>query len=474
MHRPGPRWIVATLAALAVLAALGPAQRLAPADAAEGQSGCAVPLLPAPGAGRHVAPGTLAAVAARSGLAPVALQTQAAGDASVWADTCGFVFFREASPVQGPPTGVHPAGKLPASLSRTFQLESRPGARLTIFLKFTGTTLTGSAFNADFGLPTIPVPPFSLAPPADTAFSDYELGEIQRAWQVVSEDFAPFDVNVTTRTPTADALDRTSAEDQHFGVTAYATRGGGPLQSLCSCGGLAYSNVFGAVGPTREYRLPALVFGGFSGETVGENLSHEIGHLFGLYHDGTALATYYEGRAPWAPIMGSGFSQPVSQWSAGEYLGATNLQDDLAVISRTAPLRADDHGDQAASATRIAPGTPVSGVVSSRGDVDAFTFTAAGPVTMAVTTQEVKANLDVGLTLLDASGRTIAKADPLASRVSSSRAQGLGVTWSGTLPRTASSYTVLLDGVGTGLPALPGRYSDYASLGAYRLLVTPR
>ena len=84
---------------------------------------------------------------------------------------------------------------------------------------------------------------------------------------------------------------------------------------------------------------------GKTGKNMGEAASHEIGHNFGLSHDATATASYYSGAAPWAPIMGVAYSQPVSQFSKGEYSGASTTQDDLAVIATGAPLRADDHGD---------------------------------------------------------------------------------------------------------------------------------
>ena len=59
------------------------------------------------------------------------------------------------------------------------------------------------------------------------------------------------------------------------------------------------------------------------------------------------------GATGWAPIMGVGYYQPLVQWSKGEYATATNVQDDYAVMATNGlPLRADDHGNSAGSATR--------------------------------------------------------------------------------------------------------------------------
>lgn len=449
------------LATLALLSALGVATTLPPAQAGQAAPACSAPVLTDP----------LAVAAGRTGWDVAELREQAALDDRLVVDRCGFVYFQEARAAQGPPTGRLTRAGLPAPLARTFDLESRPGSDRTIYLHFRGGTLTDTAFNADFALPTLTLSPFSLTSPVSTKFSAYERGEIQRAWQVVAEDYAPFDVNVTTRAPEPGALDRVSAEDTRYGVTAVATGGGGPIQRACGCGGLAYGNVFGVIGADRDYRQPALVFGGFTGESIGENLSHEIGHLFGLYHDGNASGPYHEGHAPWAPIMGSGFSQPVTQWSQGEYAGATNTQDDLAVIATNAPLRLDDHGDSPESATPLESRVPTTGVITSRTDVDAFAFTARGRVRLRASVLANKANLDLGLTVFDARGRVMATVSPATSRASSGRAAGLGATWQRRVRRTGT-FTVVLDGVGDGDPGRGGIYTDYASLGRYQVLLT--
>lgn len=472
------RSVLAALA-LVVAAALqvtGPAG----AQAAPSAAGCANRLLAATTRASEVAakdPAAFRAAAQRNGRSETALRAEARRDPSLWLDTCGLLLFRDAQVPSGArvaaggtaSTAADPA-TASAPLSETFQLQSRPGASRTIFLDFRGGTVSGTAWNSSYGDP-IAVEPYSITAPADTAFTDAELTQIQRTWQVVAEDYAPFDVNVTTQDPGVAAIDRSSSTDQVYGARVLITNGG-PVYNGCGCGGVAYVNVFNLSGANHLYYQPAWVFSagtGTAGKNMGEAASHEAGHNLGLHHDGTSTSGYYTGSSPWAPIMGAAYYQPMSQWSKGEYPGANSAEDDLAIIATGAPLRTDDHGGAAGSATSLSAAAPVDGVIGSRSDVDAFRFDAAGSTTLTVAPSAFMGNLDVGLTVLDASGAVVATVDPAVAATSSSQATGTGATWSVTLPPTAATYTALVDGVGSGDPATAGKYSDYGSLGNYRV-----
>jgi hypothetical protein len=358
-------------------------------------------------------------------------------------------------------------------LADTFTLESKPGSNRTIYLDFTGETVTGTGWNATYGA-TITAEPYSIDSTVDTNFSDAELTEIQRAWQVVAEDYAPFDVNVTLKDPGAAAIDRTSSSDLVYGTRAVITNGG-VVYNGCGCGGVAYVGVFNTSGAAHAYYQPAWVFSNGtqkSGKNMGEATSHEVGHNFGLNHDGNATSGYDWGTAPWAPIMGASYNQPVSQWSIGEYPGANNQENDVSIIASGAPLRSDDHGNSSASATAVPSGTPVNGIITTRTDVDAFAFTGSGDATVTLTGASGLPDLDVQLTVLDGSGATVAVVNPAVARVSNGVASGLDATWSGTLPASGATYTFLVDGIGSGDPATAGKYSDYGSIGNYQITVT--
>ncbi len=79
---------------------------------------------------------------------------------------------------------------------------SLPGANHTIYLDFDGHVTTGTAWNSGA---TINSPAYSTD--ADLLnFSDSELQVIERAYRRAAEDFAPFQVNVTTVPPSIDDL----------------------------------------------------------------------------------------------------------------------------------------------------------------------------------------------------------------------------------------------------------------------------
>ena len=354
-------------------------------------------------------------------------------------------------------------------LDQTFLLHSRPGARRTVYLNFKGATLSGTAWN---GSTSINALPFDLDG-VPYSFSTAELQRIQGIWQRVAEDYAPFDVNVTTEAPAADVLTRSSSTDQVFGTTVLITNSNGVYS--CSCGGVAYIGVFDDTG---DFYKPALVFynqlGGGNEKYVAEAISHEAGHNMGLGHDGSATSGYYQGHGSgatgWAPIMGVGYYQALVQWSRGQYSGANNTQDDMVVMAGNGlPLRADDHGGTPALATALTASVAggmatflAQGAIERPGDIDMFSFVAsAGTVTVAMSPAVRSANLDALIELRNAAGQRLASANPV---------DALNASLSFTLP-TAGTYHVSVQGVGKGDPLGTG-YSPYGSLGNYAVQVT--
>ncbi len=352
-------------------------------------------------------------------------------------------------------------------LEQTFTLNSRPGAARTIYLDFNGAVLVNTAWNS--GGNTINAQPFD-ADGNTSAFSDDELERIQGIWQRVAEDFAPFDVNVTTQEPSPDALTRSSLSDTTYGTTALITNRSGVYD--CGCGGVAYIGIYD---DTSDFYKPALVFwdalGPADEKNVAEATSHEIGHNIGLNHDGYAGGSYYPGHGSgetgWAPIMGVGYSQALVQWSKGQYSTANNVEDDFVVAQDNGlPLRADDHGSDIASATALSA-TPSgstsllsgAGVIELRSDLDYFSFASgAGSATINLTPDERSANLDPRLTIRDAAGNVVARSNP---------PEALAASVSFTLP-SAGTYYVTINGVSKG-DVLGTGYSGYGSVGQYKI-----
>lgn len=419
--------------------------------------------------------------ARRNGLSVPQLQAVMA-DHTSWLDRGGRIHYVEPP---APEAGLTATGSTDTfstlTEGETFSLHSRPGAQRTVFLDFDGTVVSGTAWNANYnGGVAFAADPYDTDGAPGT-FSAAEKDVIRSVWQRVAEDFAAFDVDVTTQAPDESAITRSSSTDQLYGTRLLVTNTT-TIYSSCGCGGVAYLNVFGQAGSNHSYYQPAFVFQrgvGGGAKNIAEAASHEIGHNLGLRHDGTDTVGYYTGHGSWAPIMGVGYYKAISQWSRGEYAGANNVEDDLSVMAANgAPLRADDHGDTPATATGIATvvvppgGASLSGTgrIGSRTDKDVLSFqSGGGAATITVSPAPVSPDLDVRMVVLNSAGVTVAQADPASGSSNGDTPSGLAATVTVTLP--VGMYYVEIDGVGSGDPVSTG-YSDYASLGEYRLTAT--
>jgi hypothetical protein len=157
------------------------------------------------------------------------------------------------------------------------------------------------------------------------------------------------------------------------------------------------------------------------------------------------------------------------------------MQDDLAIIGRWLPRVPQQFGSNISTAMQLtaAAASPeavtavsASGLLSTTGQADFFSFAAAAGaanVTVAVTPpfgvgQYNRANLNAAAAVYDESGSVLATFNPLG-------ADNLGISAATLTIPSSGVYYVSVTGSGEGSPASDG-YSNYASLGRYTLSVT--
>ena len=401
---------------------------------------------------------------------------------SLHVDSSGGLFYiceqiAEPAAAQSEPTPSEAAvavSPFPAGLV----FHSRPGAPNILYLNFTGETVTNTEWNNYVGRSSIPAVVFSTDGDYST-FSDAEQTTIKRMWQRIAEDYAPFNIDVTTERP-ATFNNRT--------VNALVTRNTdatGAPNPASTAGGVAYVNVFNT-STYANYR-PAWIYIQGHESYMAEAASHEVGHNMGLSHDATASSSYYGGHGSgdtsWGPIMGTGYDRNVSQWCKGEYYQANNTEDDLAILAGKITYRTDDFGGTAASATTLVltgttnivsttpdtdpanTNTANKGVIERNTDVDVFSFiTGNGTVKLSVNPWIVPSsltrggNLDLRIELYNEAGALLFTNNPASlttALIQTNLAEG--------------RYYLHIKNTGVGTPLVnpPSGFTSYGSIGQY-------
>jgi hypothetical protein len=305
---------------------------------------------------------------------------------------------------------------------------SNPGASKSLYLNFRGTTMPGDFETPHGNINGHAIHAFDFG--GDRAVFDAdEQGMIRQIFQMVAEDFAPFDIDVTTAYPGPIATGLT----QHVVI--------GDWDSPDSATGLAYTNSF-----NEDRHVPALVLSANvqqsmallslraalgdddydatdaeidaerpnvlwdSIHAIGNGVSHEAGHAFGLQHDSAPDMAYDKGTNSWTPIMGwtletdrMTWSHPMVQPEWIDGMLQDQYEDELAILTESIGARADDHGDIDAFARPMADVNAGirfegSGIISTMNDVDVFSFVAPRSARYAIDVNVAAyANLDVAV-----------------------------------------------------------------------------
>ncbi len=334
--------------------------------------------------------------------------------------------------------------RLAAPLDQTFKLHSRPSATKVIYLDFDGHN---GIENNYAGLDLDGSP---------TSFSSSEMTLIQQVWQSVSEDFMPFDVDVTTEFPGLESLRKVGSSDTRWGIRVVISDSHYDYS-------WAYIDSFNASEDLEAFAYT----GDDTWVWIADSISHEVGHSLGLQHDGTTRGVeYYAGHKAgttyWAPIMGWTAPTGFSQWDRGEYPNANNKQDDLQIITTRNGFgyRPDDHGSTLATARQITLGSQaVQGLIERNNDVDMFLFSSnGGQLRARIKLDSLSPNLYPRLRLLDVNGTELASTLPNAA---------LSVEINQALPQ--GSYYLSVVGAGNGNPTNATGFSAYGSVGYYSL-----
>jgi len=339
---------------------------------------------------------------------------------------------------------------------------SLPSAKASIYLDFNGH------FDAAWlNFTNIDTPSFDVDGNANT-FSAAEQKIIEDVWREMAEDYAPFNVNVTTVLPSSFAPK----------AALRVLFGGDGAWLGVPAGGVALLNTFGSgvggVTPTCFVFPPNVGNTALNMATAG---SHEAGHMFGLQHQsvydaaGTKTSEYSTGLGAadgTGPVMGVGYGVTRTLWWVGQNsLSASTIQDDMAVIANSTNgfgFRKDDFGNSAATATefKAKPGKTATvnerGLITQMSDTDWFSFSAKpGPVKFTVSIPAPFNNLDPKIQLRNASGKVIVTANP-------------GNSFNGTLNfkiRNAGTYFVVVSASGLSSAATANNRGQ--NVGTYTL-----
>lgn len=343
-------------------------------------------------------------------------------------------------------------------------LNSNPAiTNRVIYLDFDGQVVSGTGWNGGNTINAAPSVALGNA------------NNMRQIWNRVSEDYRPFNVNVTTDSVRFNNANPTSRIRVVFTPTSawYGSAGG-----VAFLGSFTWGGYPGTPCWIFENQL------GYNIKSMAEAASHEAGHTLSLVHQSTynsscvKTAEYNGGQGTgvtsWAPIMGVGYNRNVTVWHNGRSASGCNIfqldHGNGAPGLTGGPYLSflpDDVGDNFSSGKILNLNTVLmsdSGLITTPADQDVYRFEICNNRYVSVNVRPWAldstqgsyqgANLDVKLKLFNAAG-TMLIGDSATNRLNAL----VGLTLS------PGQYYFSVDGGSSN------NYGDYGSLGKYYLLV---
>jgi hypothetical protein len=329
---------------------------------------------------------------------------------------------------------------------------SNPSSAATIYLDFDGHFLQGTSWNMAGSSIT-------CAPAGISA------SQIKEVYERVSEDYRPFDINVTT-----DSTIYWSAPiDRRIRIILTTTS-----DWYGNAGGVSYMGSFTWGDNTPGFVFTALL--NFVPKYIAEAASHEVGHTLGLKHQAlydnncNKLSEYNSGigtgEIGWAPIMGSGYYKNFTLWNNGANpYGCTNFQNDLQIITsyNGFTYRTDDYPEDFKKPAKVSftnDKFSLAGIIEKSTDVDVVSVTIPSFGRFKLDAEPFNlgdgysgANLDLEVKLMSNATTVLGTYNPATTLRS-----GIDTMLN------AGTYFLRLQGKGNSYT------SEYASLGSYNLL----
>jgi hypothetical protein len=335
------------------------------------------------------------------------------------------------------------------SYSQVPKLNSLSSATATIFLDFDGHTVQSASWNNGTR--------FTCAP------SVMNAAQITEVFNRVSEDYRPFNINITT--DSAKFLAAPLSKRVRIIVTPTSAWYPG-------VGGISYIGSF-----TWGDDTPGFVFCdrlANDAKFVAECCTHESGHTVGLSHQSAynsdcQMTEQYNqgtgvGETSWAPVMGNSYYKNMTGWNDGPTpYGCSSTQDNLTIITSLNGFgyRTDDFTEILDNSTYALSSNNfhADGIITTNTDKDAFRYVNMQNSIFhldvhpyGISGGNSGSNLDVEVKIYDASKNIIGTYNPLNT---------LGVLIDTAL--NAGTYYVVISGTGNS------NISEYGSLGSYTL-----